>query len=92
MRTVVYKLLMAWLRHLAALTSSKWNNQLSSVFFTIICFFHPVYFCSIFMHYFHIWQKEANKTGTGISVAKILHVLILIKGFNRAELESGMQI
>lgn len=44
------------------------------------------------MHYFHIWQKEANKTGTEISAAKTLHVLILMKGFNRAELESGMQI
>lgn len=40
------------------------------------------------MHYFHIQQKEANKPDE-ISAAETLHVLMLIKGFNRAELESG---
>lgn len=44
------------------------------------------------MHYFHIQQKEANKPDTEISAAETLHVLMLIKGFNRAELESGMQM
>lgn len=36
------------------------------------------------MHYFHIQQKEANKPDTEISAAETLHVLMLIKGFNRA--------